>query len=224
MFENPEAHPELLDRLSHAGSNLDSSGITTYGRLRKFVRSGMAEAGRKAFEAEYATYYRLNSGGLTPEYRSAYFGHLYAFKKEQTDDPHTPILMALFPFPTWKGNKVVAASFVSKLVAIHDEAQPLYDRNVREFFGLGVPDLGSHEFRIAGFVQNLRCIRRIYDIWSRTSSISGIIDRVRIEYPDLGDVHSHRICDFLVWQAASTMQAERKGVDAEQDLGASTPE
>ena len=95
------------------------------------------------------------------------------------------ILLDLFTIPRRQQDHVVPASFVSKLVAIHDEAQPIYDQSVRKFFGLGVPAVGSAEFRIAGFVRNLQQIRMSYEGWSRARSTCRIIDHVRTVHSEL---------------------------------------
>jgi hypothetical protein len=88
---------------------------------------------------------------------------------------------------------------VSKLVAIHDESRPLYDTYVSRFFGMAPPAVGSIEFRIAGFVENILRIQTEYESWATESHFIQIVEPLIRKCPKLGTCHSIRLCDFLVW-------------------------
>ena len=198
MDDNPETWPGVITMLNGAVGKLRPEDIEEYIRLRSFVRSGMS-GDRAQFELRFSACYGLNSAGLTPEFKVTYFQRLFDHRPGQSDDPYTPILLSLYAIPRHKKDRIVAASFTSKLVAIHDETQPLFDRHVQAFFGMGVPTLEPVEFRIAGFVRNLRQIRTTYETWTQLPAFAEIIDRVRQAHPKLADAHPTRIWDFLVW-------------------------
>ena len=196
----------LVPVLDEAAKQLIKSDVSPYVRLRQFVLGGMSGDAEK-FKLLYSNYYGLRFAGLTPQFKETYFRILFAHRPHTEDDPYTPILRRLYDIQTFRGTRIVAASFVSKLVAIHDDARPLYDSRVGAFFGIGVPAIKSPaikspEFRIAGFVQNLCVIRSRYEVWQKSPEIVEIIEMVRHKMPQLADTHPNRICDFLVCHAA----------------------
>jgi hypothetical protein len=122
------------------------------------------------------------------------------FSREMPNEPHRVALEKLLPIERIKGDKALQFSFVSKLVAIHDEQQPIFDRYIGFFFGIGPPSLMLlPEFRIMGFLQNLAEIRRRYEAWSKDKMFTEVLCDLRRKIPDLADCHEVRICDFLVW-------------------------
>ena len=108
------------------------------------------------FRQIFENYYGLNAGGVTDAFKDRYFDLLFSLEFQDDVEPYTPILKELYEIPRRKGDKGLQCSFVSKMVAIHDEAYPIFDRHVRDFFGISVPSNGSVDFRIAGFVANLK--------------------------------------------------------------------
>ena len=111
-------------------------------------------------------------------------------------------LLDLYDYERRQGDKALQFSFVSKLVAFHDEARPLYDQNVRNFFGLSPPKTGTNEFKIRGFVQNLNEITRRYAHWIQEEQFMEILSCMRERCPALTSRHPIRLCDFLVHKAA----------------------
>jgi hypothetical protein len=207
MDDDPETWPGIIALLGDAVGNLQPKDIDEYIWLRSFVRSGMS-GDRTQFKRRFSSCYGLNSAGLTQAFKDAYFQRLFTYRPDQGDDPYTPILLCLYAIPRQKRDHIVAASFASKLVAIHDETQPLFDRHVQAFFGMGVPTLEPVEFRVAGFVRNLRQVRRTYETWTQLPAFAEIIDRVKQTRPKLACTHPNRIWDFLVW--TSGREASRK--------------
>jgi hypothetical protein len=90
-------------------------------------------------------------------------------------------------------------SFVSKLIAIHDESRPIFDTHVSNFFGLFVPHVGKIEFRITRFIRHLNYIQGQYESWAVDSRFQSISQQLFRKQPALRGCHSSRICDFLVW-------------------------
>jgi hypothetical protein len=155
------------------------------------------------FKKEFSRYYGLNAAGLKDEWKTVYFELLFSFRMGLPDDPHKVALRKLYPIERRQGGKTLQFSFVSKLVSIHDESQPLFDRYVNHYFGLGPPSLmralPDPEFRILGFLRNLAEIRGRYAAWSDDDRFVAILRDLRKKIPRLLDCHTVRICDFLVW-------------------------
>lgn len=185
--------------LTKAATSIEPGAFARYFELKRLLASG----DRKAFQHEFTTYYRLNIGGLTPKFKRRYFELLFECSPSGHPDPYTPILIELHAFERLKGGPSIQASFVSKLVAIHDESRPIYDRHVSNFFGMGVPTIGTPEFRIAGFVANLVRIQEQYEEWAGDPRFGAIQATVFKKQPRLKDCHPSRLCDLLVWTVGS---------------------
>ena len=192
-----------FELLRDAASKIADSA-KTYVNLREML-SDTSSAGKEKFKKEFARYYKLNSAGLTAEWKATYFDLLFAFGEKMPAEPHQVALRKLYPIKNFKERETLQCSFVSKLVNIHDESQPIFDQNVRRYFGIEAPSLSLAEFRITGFIRNLREIGRRYDAWSDDTRFDELIRDLQTNNRDLAKCGRIRICDFLVWQVVSTL-------------------
>jgi hypothetical protein len=190
--------PELAARLNAAADALLVRDIAPYIKLRSFVTSGMI-GDKAAFIRLFSSYYGLNQGGLGRDLKDAYFRLLFEYRCNAHAAPLRAVLLALHAVPNAKGYRSFQASFASKLIAIHDETQPLYDRHVAAFFRMKRPSGDNIEIRIEGFRVMLQEIKKAYEAWSQTKELTAVINRVQRNFPDLAASHRHRVCDFLVW-------------------------
>jgi len=158
---------------------------------------------RQEFCQLFERYYGLNAAGLTGAFKERYFELLFAFTFEPGIDPYAPLLVDLYKIPRRKGDFGLQCSFVSKLVAIHDEDYPIFDRYVSEFFGIAAPSSGDEHFRSAGFSENMMRLREIYFRWAQDVRFRRILERVKEAHPQLDTCKAPRITDFLVWIAGS---------------------
>ncbi len=187
-----------LTLLVEAIKHLKEENISPYLKLKRILAEkpvGFETAFRQTFES----YYGLNAGGVTRAFKDRYFNLLFGLEIQDDDDPYTPILIELYQIPRRKGDKALQCSFVSKLVAIHDESHPIFDRHVSDFFGITVPSNGSVDFRVAGFLANLKYLRKTYESWSEDSEFQKVLLVVKQRHPYLNDCTTSRIADFLVW-------------------------
>lgn len=190
-----------LPLIKAAADALESKPVCTYARLRQLLDTKGAHA-RATFEAEFTEYYGLKSGGVTPRFRKVFFDRLYALRGKAIGDPtYARLLRKLYEIPRHKSDKALPCSFVSKLIAIHDESRPLFDRYVSRFFGLAAPQSVSLDLRIAGFVANLAVVRANYHAWTEDARFQEVFEQLRNRILELRDCHVVRVCDFLVWQA-----------------------
>lgn len=190
-----EADWELLQR---AADVTEQGAFAEYFELKRLLQSNNAND-RREFETLFSTFFRLHSGGLTPEFKAKYFERLFEFVPGRDVDPYTQLLLELYGFPRRQGDRALQASFVSKLVAIHDESRPLFDRHVSNFFGLSVPCVGKIEFRISRFTAHLNDIQAHYQSWAADSRFGSVAQALFMKQPRLRGCHPSRICDFLVW-------------------------
>jgi hypothetical protein len=198
MTEATQYQNAHWDLLSKAARKIKPTGFEEYFALKRLWRSRDPEA-RQEFQTRFANYYRLHIGGLTPACKRRYLHLLVAFIPRGRKDPYTPLLLDLYRFRRRKGDRSLQVSFVSKLVAFHDESRPIYDRYVSQFFGLSVPSVGPLEFRIAGFLANLQRIQENYQAWATNPRFSQLTRELLSRNSALRTCHPSRLCDFLVW-------------------------
>ncbi|MBX5453435.1 MAG: hypothetical protein K6U10_05785 [Acidobacteriia bacterium] len=198
-----------LAEIEKAANRLDPNEVATYRYLRALLQRDDADA-RQIFEKMFIAYYGLNSGGITDKFREAYFDRLYELRGKPIDDAcYDRLLWELYEIPRHegkKGRKSLQFSFVSKLVSILDESRPLFDTNVRRFFGLDVPQSDSPDLRIAGFVSNLVLLKTNYEAWLKDARFERILGNACDRIPELRNCHPIRACDFFVWQARRLYQ------------------
>ena len=96
------------------------------------------------------------------------------------------------------------SSFVSKLVAMHREASPIYDRHVVAFFCkvAPVPSKPKQE-RIAWFVDFLQQVAGDYVSWGRDQRVASVVERLKSRNKRLADCDIVRLMDFLVWKVGN---------------------
>jgi len=189
-----------LDLLSQASRCVAEGDVAAYQEVKRLF-AARGEAGRIAFRRAFERYYGLHAGGVTQSWRDRYFELLFGLHIQEGVDPYTPILRSLYAIPRHKGDQALQFSFVSKMVAIHDESYPLYDRYVRGFFGIEPPSIGGTDFRIAGFVAHMQWLRQTYRAWAHDTTFRQVIVSLRERYPCLQTASVSRLADMLVWAA-----------------------
>lgn len=197
---NPDLISTHLTSIARAAETLDRNAVLPYCELRRLLTNPSA-ADREKFERQFARYYGLNSAGLSPDFKRRYFELLFDVNRGTLNiPPYAALLSELHGIPRIQGDLALQCSFVSKMVAIHDESRPLYDKYVGAFFGLTVPQTGSIEFRVAGFIANLEIVRTYYFAWMSDPRFQSVFERVLNRIPELRPCNLARVCDFLVWR------------------------
>lgn len=195
MFQVTEEQYTLLRK---AVNFLEHWNYCPYLKLKRLFID--KPAGYQAdFRRIFISFYGLNQGGLTDTFRDRYFELLFGLELKDGVDPYTPILKELHGFERKKGDNALHGSFVSKLVAMHDESYPIFDRHVGSFFGISRPPAGDIDLRISKFVSDLTRLRETYRYISQKEDFIEILKEVKEKKPDLETCTPPRIADFLIW-------------------------
>ncbi len=159
------------------------------------------------FQILFHDYYGLGIGGLTPEFEEKFFEILFGGNVIVNGQPdYEGILFALYKIPRKKGDYALPLSFVSKLVAIHREDRPIYDSRVLEFFNAKAPlsiKNTDPQLRIDWYVKFLNEVAADYAAWAQNPSVAPILSRLKARDPRLGQCHTVRLMDFLVWKVGN---------------------
>lgn len=170
----------------------------TYLKLKQLFAE-KTQGFEKEFQRLFVNYYGLNTGGVTEEFKNRYFELLFGLKLQEGVDPYDPILRELYKFPRRQGTKALQCSFVSKMVAFHDEMRPIFDKHVGVFFNIALPSKGILTYRITDFIGKLEQLRQTYSLWSKNDQFQKIIQIMIEQHPLLKDCAIPRLADFLVW-------------------------
>lgn len=193
-----------LKALSKAEALLVHSDFCPYLELKELLPNSSRLA-RQRFRFLFTRYYGLNTGGLTDDFKAKFFKFLFAGKVITNGCPRfREILIKLSKFKRKQGDFAMPFSFVSKLVGIHCESSPIYDRHVLAFFEVkaSAASVDKSE-RIDSYVAFLREVRASYQEWANDDKVMIILDRLRSRDERLKECHVVRLLDFLVWKVGN---------------------
>jgi hypothetical protein len=171
----------------------------------KSLFADSSPSARDRFCSLFKRFYSLNSAGLTQDFMTRFFEILYEGPAIVDGRPDfATILKELSTIKRHQGDYAMPFSFVSKLVAMHDEASAIYDRHVLSFFGRAVPPASIEKGkRIEWFIGLLSHISRSYSAWANDPRIMPVLKRLQERDAKLTELHPVRLMDFLVWKVGS---------------------
>jgi hypothetical protein len=199
-----ELKPRHIKALDEAETLISPAGYCPYLELKALLPDPSPVA-RDRFRVLFTRYYGLNRGGLTDEFKDRFFAILFGSNVTVDDEPDfDSILMTLSEIKGRNGNYAMPFSFVSKLVGIHLESSPIYDKHVLAFFGQKAPSASVDRIkRIEWYVGFLNDVSRSYAAWANDSRVKPILERLRARDDRLKNCHDVRTLDFLVWKVGN---------------------
>lgn len=193
-----------IEALNKAEKWMFHSDFCPYLELKALLPDSSSFA-RNRFCTLFTNYYALNTGGLTDEFKKRYFEILFEEKIVIYGKPvFCQILTELSKIKRKKGDYAIPFSFVSKLVAMHLESSPIYDKHVLAFFGEKALDSSNNiENRIGWFVDFLDRVHDSYEEWAKNEQIVLILNNLKARDEELKKCHPNRLMDFLVWKVGN---------------------
>lgn len=199
-FPLDQAH---VDALGQAEALMYHCNFCPYLELKELLANPTAQ-NKHRFRSLFTTYYGLTVGGLTDSFKDRYFEILFSRNVIIQGRPDfVGILTDLSRIKTKRGINAVPFSFVSKLVAIHQERSPIYDRHVRGFLDFKEVKAPSLELRIEWFVGTINRIATSYQAWAKDKRIQPIVERLKARDARLQRCDVVRLMDFLVWKVGN---------------------
>lgn len=117
----------LFELLSRVSNHLTAEDLAPYFTLRRLLRTKPIGF-ESQFKSIFVQHYGLNAGGLTSEFKELFFKLLFDLDVQMCVDPYTQNLRTLYSIPRHTKDQALQCSFVSKMVAIHDDSRPIYDK------------------------------------------------------------------------------------------------
>ncbi len=199
-----QLQPKHIAALNTAETLMFHSDFCPYLELKALLPDTSPHA-RARFRSLFTNFYGLNVGGLTDAFKDRFFAILFAGNIMADGLPDfTTILNELSLIQRKKGDYAMPFSFVSKLVAIHRETSPIYDRHVMDFFGQKAPAATLPKpDRIAWYVGFLSQVAADYAAWAKDVRVIPILNRLKARDPQLAHCDAIRLVDFLVWKVGN---------------------
>jgi hypothetical protein len=200
-MELEQKHITALDK---AETLMFHSDFCPYLELKELL-FGASPLARSRFRLLFTNYYGLNTGGVTEEFKTRFFEILFDGEVIVARRPNFyPIIIELSGIKRRRGDYAIPFSFVSKLVAMHLETSPIYDKHVLAFFKEKVPAVSDDKAeRIEWFVTFLDKVSAAYAGWATDKRIETVLDRLKRRDVRLNNCSVIRLLDFLVWKAGN---------------------
>jgi hypothetical protein len=201
-----DLNPEQLDALDQAEPLILKRDYSKYLRLKELLPQ-QNESNQVEFRRVFKSYYGLNTARLGDQFLNAFFEALFQWNKGMDA---AALLKKLYQIPTERGRNTLQLSFVSKLMAIHDESRPIYDKHVRSFFA--VSEIGTKkpiDERIAWWIAFLDGVKAAYERWVTSEEVTRILNRLCKRVPELAACNPVRLLDFLVWKIGNASLIEK---------------
>jgi len=193
-----------IDAFDQAETLVFHSNFCPYLELKGMLLD-QSPLARKRFRSLFSEFYGMNVAGLTDAFKDRFFEILFDGSAIVDGKPDFfTVLNELCSIRRKKGDYALPLSFVSKLVAMHLEASPIYDRHVLAFFGKATPlPTKPKQERIAWFIDFLEQVAGDYVSWGRDQRVATIVERLKSRDKRLADCDIVRLMDFLVWKVGN---------------------
>lgn len=185
--------------------------MDVYCFLRQRILEVDAAAQDRLFQFLFRSFYRLDSAGLTDEFKTRFFQLLQAARSSGEIDIGA-VVRDLYRIRNRKGQASVQYSFATKLVATVNDASPIYDAEVAAVFGFRPPYAHEpFEDRLAKYSAFHKKLTTLYQSISETGRLLQARSRFRelYEVPPSA-VSETKVLDFLFWSAGKRMRKQGK--------------
>jgi len=195
-----------IEALAKAESWIFHSDLCPHLELKELLNNKMTPQERERFRYLFIKIYGLNRGGLTKSFIKKYFDIMFdgSIYKDSGQPDYSRILNTLYKFKRKQGDRSLQFSFVSKLVAIHQQSSPLYDTHVLAFFGVKAPAATiDKKIRINWYIDFLDHVRNSYIEWEKDKRLRLLISKIKARDSRLEQFDTVRLMDFLVWNVGN---------------------
>lgn len=154
------------------------------------------------YQFVFRSFYRLDSAGLTPEFKSRFFELLsVAREKRQIDIPQ--IVRTLHDLPNRKGQSSLQFSFATKLANAVDSTVPIYDAEVATVFGFRPPyTYRPFEQRLSQYMEFYGELKLLYQSIIEANHLADARSLFREQYQcAVTEVSETKVLDFIFWSA-----------------------
>lgn len=189
--------------------NLSHEDIDVYLFLiDQFQRGSVAN--NYVFQFVYRSFYRLDSAGLTNEFKERYFELLEDYRDKE-DIPVRSITEVLYNIPNRKGQKCLQFSFVTKLINTIDCRFPMYDSAVARIYGFRTPyNYKTYEQRLNEYIEFHDSLTRSYHAILEKNLLKRTLEEFYSKFENRGHIPDIKALDFIMWSAGKLVKSENR--------------
>lgn len=167
---------------------------------------------RPVFEFVYRSFYRLDSAGLTDEWKNVYFDYLFApslrgLKREKAKIELEKILENFHRIPTIKGHQSIQFSFATKLLHTLNPSLPIYDSLIKQVVTMPTMTESTSKARIAKCITAYEALLNSCDELLENKEVMNLISQFKNDY-NVREMSDAKALDFLLWGLAKVKEKE----------------
>lgn len=188
--------------------NLDQESIDAYVFLsRRFHECDVSND--MLFQSRFRTFYRLDSAGLTKEFKTEFFLMLQARRGANPVDLRI-LVDHFYLIPRIKGDNTLQFSFVTKLAHTINPSYPIYDNEVANAFAFRWPVYGSFEHRLDRLLGFYEWLRSAYATILLGNLMSQTAQGFRTKFPEQNPyIPDIKVLDFLFWSTGKLIRTRQ---------------
>lgn len=189
-------------------NNLQQESIDVYNFIQSEYKKG-AILKNNIFQFTFRSFYRLDSAGLTPQFKDKYF-ELFEENIKNTNPNMTETLLKLNKIKNFKDQYTVQFSFVTKMFHTIDNKKPIYDNEVITVFGFKQPySISDTLKKINEYNRQYEKICSSYFIIERDKLLSNTIDKFHNNFSG-HELNDTMVIDFIFWSAGKLIRQDKK--------------
>jgi len=149
------------------------------------------------FQFVFRTFYRIDSAGLTDNFKREYFKIMEEKRFSDILDPQE-IVLRLYPFKRIKGDQSIQFSFTTKLIHTINVDFPIYDSEVAKVFQFTTYYIPNVERKVARYLEQHKIIVEVYEKILKDNLLKNTFQLFENKFVDskLPDIKK---LDFIIW-------------------------
>lgn len=195
---------DLEEILRHINKNsepiidkLDDESIVVY----EFIKNefgGRNVIENYLFQFVFRSFYRLDSAGLTKEWKTRYFELMEKYRKVPPDLKE--LVTELSILPTIKGYNSIQFSFATKLLNTLNEDKPIYDSFIALVFGFNAPTTSNKSEKTSRYIEFYDSLEKNYSKIIKEKLLDTVLQKFDDKFANnsLGQIKK---LDFIFWAA-----------------------
>ena len=182
-------------------SNIDEESIDVYLYLQDTFGSTRDINTNHLFQFIFRSYYRLDSAGLTPDFKTQYFKVMQTCRNNTAVDIKA-ICNELYELKNRKGQNTLQFSFATKMANMIDNQLPIYDSAVATMYDFKRPYGKDYDVRLSKYIDFYSTLQKHYAEYIQNGSLRNVVFKtMKSTLPNVNHVSDIKKLDFLVWSA-----------------------
>jgi hypothetical protein len=194
-------YEKIIRNASAIIANIEAESLDVYLFLiHEYDRGDIRE--NRVFQFLFRSFYRLDSAGLTPDFKQAFFKALEE-KRGQTEVDLDELVRRFYKdFPNRKGQQSLQFSFMTKLANMINKNYPIYDAEIARIFHFSAPYNKTFDVRLKAYLTFYESMKNCYAELLNNQILIPVLSEFKKHYPQQADkIPFFKKVDFILWSA-----------------------